>query len=216
MSERRWVIYGLVSERSGAVRYVGFSTKPQARLARHLQCSRAASPRYLVHRWIGELLRQGRTPRMVILQRGKGHGWQEAERRWIARLAFLRLLNATPGGEGWHVSPEARARAAETLRKREFTPEHRARISAAKRGVPRTDADKVRARLSKVQANNIGRRLTLSAEGAAARSANGKRMGAVNARAMWDSMTDEERRRRSDAAREQMRRVWAERRSSGA
>lgn len=134
-----WTIYGLHDPRTGAIRYVGFTTAtPAKRLKGHI--SHALTDRRLpVHRWIAKLLRLGLFPFVSELEHGEGE-WESRERWWIAhfRLINLDMLNVGDGGE-FSVPDEARKRAGAKLKNRYFSPEHRARISAAKMGCKRPD-----------------------------------------------------------------------------
>lgn len=182
-----WFIYALVSPNSGAVRYVGFSRKPKERLRRHIAKGREESPRYPVHRWVAALIARGQVPIMQILEQGAGTSdWKEAERRLIAAHASSKLLNVSPGGQEAVVPKESRERAREKLKLRVFSDEHRRKISEAKRGVPRSDADAVRERLRAVCAANKGKKMNLSDAERARRSEMARRLrarqlGAANA-----------------------------------
>lgn len=87
----------------------------------------------------------------------------EAERRWIALLRSrgARLTNHTDGGDGGSgkVSPEARAKISAALRGVPLTKEHREKLSRAHRGKKLSDAHKLQVSLS-----GKARKLKLSAE----------------------------------------------------
>lgn len=213
----QWWIYALCDPIAPdvRVRYVGASRTPATRLQQHIATARRPAPNLPVHRWIRELLDSGLVPELHILQAVPlAKPWQAAERRWIASFAGSELLNVAPGGHSWPPIPsQARASARAKLKERVFTDEHRARISAAKTGVARTDAGAVAERLRAVAKANVGKRMDITDEERARRREAALQLAAGNS-ARWAALSSEERARRSDAAREQMRRVWAERRKA--
>lgn len=149
-------IYGLVDPRTNAIRYVGKTNRPRARLRAHI----AAVDRKPCHKsaWIKSLLALEIEPTLVILEEiPPGGDWAARERDWIAALP--NLTNQTAGGEGTlgrtlsaetrekirakalerepaHgrvATPEQRAAQAAKMRGRTLTAEHRAKISEANR-----------------------------------------------------------------------------------
>lgn len=132
-----WVIYGLCCPLTNVVRYVGVTTDLARRLRRHLS-SRQLARQTPVYEWLRLLAKGGLRPTLRVLEQGDAlRDWREAERRWIARLPDL--LNVLRGGQCACIPPASRKAAGEKLRGRVFSKEHRAKISAAKRGVPRPD-----------------------------------------------------------------------------
>jgi DNA-binding transcriptional regulator YiaG len=121
-------IYGLYDPRSGALRYVGKTDRPEQRLANQM------NERGDTHRchWLQELRSLGLRPTQQILTAvPRGDDWQMAERWRIAVALHMRdpLTNATDGGDGvCGLSPEARAKMAATWVGRKHTPEARARM----------------------------------------------------------------------------------------
>lgn len=101
IENREWVIYVLVDPRDSKVRYVGFTVNAKARLRDHCKDSELKRDYYRC-RWIKSLKALGLKPVMVIIQHGRGKGWQEAEQKWIAhyRDEGAQLTNRTDGGEG--------------------------------------------------------------------------------------------------------------------
>lgn len=100
MTEREWHIYTLSDPRTGQVRYVGVTFRGKARFREHL--SRAVTGGK-THRdnWIRSLIAINLRPVYLIIETGRGDGWQEAERHWIARYRETsRLTNLTDGGDG--------------------------------------------------------------------------------------------------------------------
>jgi hypothetical protein len=139
--DRAWVIYALRDPRNGDTRYIGFTSRlrPRERLRHHISASN--NPRTPVHSWIKTLIAAGVKPEFIILETGFGPTWADRERAFIAefRARGHRLLNLSEGGESPNVSPEARKRAGQKLRNRYFSPDHRRRISEAKKGSTRPD-----------------------------------------------------------------------------
>ena len=86
--------------RSGSIRYVGVTLRKR-RLVEHISRARKMGR---THRdcWIRGLLALGAKPEWAILEEGRGDGWQDAERTWIATLRSQgeRLTNLTDGGDG--------------------------------------------------------------------------------------------------------------------
>lgn len=208
MTRDRWFIYGLAEPGSDTVRYVGVTSDMLGRLRQHM--SKAKTGGVLpVNAWIRSL---GIQPRMMLLEDGVGDdGWREAERRWVALTP--NALNVSPGGGELAIPPESRARAGEKLKSRYFSQEHRARISAAKTGKPRADREAIAERNRAMASGRIGVRMKFTEEGLASKRKSGKRFVEA-ARRYWATASAEERLRRSELAREQMRRVWAERRAA--
>ena len=124
-------VYGLAStEAPTLIRYVGQTIRStEKRLREHI--THAQRTNYPVNRWIRKVLAAGHRVVLVVLEQNGTPG--DAEIEWIARLKAdgARLVNATSGGPGV-LSPSE---------------ETRARLSAAKIGVPKSQAhrDKLRA-----------------------------------------------------------------------
>lgn len=145
------VIYAL--RHGNEIRYVGKTCgKPERRLRDHLLAARR-NPRTPLHSW----LKKHGKPVLVVLESDPPGSLDEAERAWIATLRGYgcRLLNMTPGGDGWPKgrpqSPESNTKRSQTQsgrkrpadlvertaaahRGRKRSPETCARISAAKTG----------------------------------------------------------------------------------
>ncbi len=208
---REFVIYALC-EIDGRVRYIGATAQhpPQRRVNRHMRDVRLGS-QYPVHRWIRRLVANGGLPLLTIIDRGVGE-WAEREILWIAHFRSLYgdMLNLANGGQGGDATPtEARKRAAEKLKHRYFSPEHRARISAAKTGQPRTDAEAVRQRLKKVSEANRGKKMNLSDAERDRRRA--MLTGGKIANEYWASVTPKQRFVHAEKSRKTMLAVWARR-----
>jgi group I intron endonuclease len=171
--DKPWVIYALSDPRNGVVRYVGKANNPKRRLAMHLR--KASKGQEHNHRicWLLGLIRAGIRPIISILETGIGSGWQEAEKKWIRAFRDLGndLVNATDGGEGTEgyvqsmehrakisdamkrtMTPERRARIAETSLGRRHTPESKAKLSAKHRG--KTLSPEHRAKLGAAHVGN--------------------------------------------------------------
>jgi predicted GIY-YIG superfamily endonuclease len=93
-------IYALLEPDSDDVRYIGKADNPKSRLSEHVNY-RAESRTYKSH-WIQSLQKQGKNPKLVILEEVPVEQWQEAERRWVAHYQEkgARLTNIHPGGWG--------------------------------------------------------------------------------------------------------------------
>lgn len=87
----RWLIYGLIEERTGCLFYVGKTHKRREhRLREHLEAAHEGS-RYPVHHHIRKILAAGDAPGIFVLQRIKpSDSWQEAERFQIRYWRELR------------------------------------------------------------------------------------------------------------------------------
>jgi len=172
---RPWFVYTLHDPRlPDVVRYVGWTTCPKRRLATHLRDARTGQDQTHCGHWKRTLLVDEVLPVMVVLESGHGGGYGESEIRWVAHYRALsgdKLTNLTKGGDG-------------TLG-RVNSPEHRAAISAYRKGckaTPEARANMSRAHqgkkmppevVAKIAAANRGRKQ--SAEERAKRSAAGQK-----------------------------------------
>ena len=95
-------IYGLYCPDSHAIRYIGKSVNPKARLQRHLSSAANGNLKHHAANWIRGLLSRGLKPRLVHLEAVDESDWQDAEKRWIAFAlsSGWPLTNSTLGGEG--------------------------------------------------------------------------------------------------------------------
>lgn len=107
-------IYGLVCPIAGVVRYVGKSTRPQARLRAHIHGAVREAYDHHTSRWLRKLKAADLEPTLIILHEvAEGERWQDAERAFIASAPDRgwKLTNSTAGGEGLdYIDPEADAR----------------------------------------------------------------------------------------------------------
>lgn len=128
VSSKKYTVYALVDprheRRNDGVRYIGITKRrPASRLWQHIYYAKHGRKGVLTrnHRenWIRSLIREGVCPEIVPLEETDDWG---REQWWIIkkREHGCKLVNGTNGGEG---SPY------------NFTPEHRAKISAAKTGM---------------------------------------------------------------------------------
>lgn len=146
LSIRPVFIYGLTDPESGAIRYIGKSTRPVERLTNHM------NDRSRCHRtnWLREIKARGQRPGMVILERVDGAWpWQESERFWIAyaRSNGWPLTNNTSGGDGVPDLPtESRARIASTWKGRKHKTDSIEKMRAASAG--RKHSNETKARMS--------------------------------------------------------------------
>ncbi len=111
-------IYALVDPRTGAIRYIGITSKIlKRRLSAHIAVAKAGEQ---THRaaWIRNLLSQALTPAIVLLQETDDVA---REAYWIAeyRAMGADLTNGTAGGEGLpNPSPETRQRISQAMKAR--------------------------------------------------------------------------------------------------
>lgn len=162
-------VYGLLSTRDGVVRYVGQTTRTvRSRLLGHLRdAERLAAENIRVASWI--LRERAGGFRIEALTLEHNATWNETEVAVIAeyRAAHAPLLNMTRGGDGGGTfsgrrhTEETKQRMSISGTGRIFSADHRARLSAAKKGskgVPgfagHTHTSGARARIS---AGNKGR-----------------------------------------------------------
>lgn len=140
-SDIPWYVYTLTDPRTNEVRYVGWTTNLPRRLREHI----AEPRRYRTHKsnWIRSVLADGQKPILIVVETGKGEGWEAVECKWIAayRAQGCNLTNATDGGNGALrrvFTPETRQKISATKRARGIPPESRERITAASRGRKQT------------------------------------------------------------------------------
>lgn len=132
----RVFIYTLHCPTTGKVRYVGKTQNPTARLKEHLKLrSRESSHR--VH-WLRSLAAKGLCPIMTIVDSVFAMNWPSWEAAYIDFFTSsgYDLVNSNGGGQGG-MSPETAAKRSGVNHHffgKKFSPEHRDRLSAAKKG----------------------------------------------------------------------------------
>ena len=100
IEERAWHIYVLSDPRAAGVpRYIGVTFRGVARRVVEHVCRARTGGRTHRDCWLRSLLAAGVEPAVDVVQSGRGEGWQEAERSWIAKHRQA-LVNSTDGGEG--------------------------------------------------------------------------------------------------------------------
>lgn len=127
---------------SGLTRYIGKTTgRLNNRLSAHISEAKRGIRRYHRSNWINSMLRDGHTPSIRLIETVEGDGAAE-EIYWIARLREMNwpLINNTNGGEGVvgfvpFFSPEHRAKISAAKKGKKFTAQHCANLSAARKGI---------------------------------------------------------------------------------
>lgn len=143
MTNSKCIIYGLVDPRTLMVRYVGLSSNGLVRPKTHRNQSVLAVDRTRKANWIRSLLADGLDYQIVVLQESSVDRLNEDEVWWLkyGQASGWPLTNLRGGGDvqfGWSVEPETRAKIAAAHRGKTLTPEHRAKISAGLKRVPRS------------------------------------------------------------------------------
>lgn len=133
-------IYCLKDPLTGDIRYIGKTDNLKKRFSAHIKGS--VKKKTHLGCWLKSLL--GEKPILVVLHEvAENESWAEEERRYIscARAMGVDLVNATDGGEGasgWIPAPETRAKmsaARKGVPRGPASPEARAAMSVAHRGV---------------------------------------------------------------------------------
>lgn len=165
MSARQWEIYLLIDPRTDLVRYVGVTFRGKKRFNEHMSRATMGGK---THRdnWIRLLISLGSRPVYRVIEQGRGDGWQDAERRWIAHYRqSCDLVNHTDGGDGtpgYVPTPELRQKWSAmragvpyppdripAMKGKRHTSEARAKISAA--GAGRVQTRNAREKISKAR-----------------------------------------------------------------
>lgn len=136
------IIYGLIDPRNNQLRYIGKTTCGlQRRLRLHLT-RRNLTPKRHSSRWLAGLVAAGMEPEIFSIEEIAAVGdWVEAEQFWISYFRFIGadLTNLVDGGEGvsgYRFSEERKRQLSELFKGRQFDDVWKAKISAAKKGVP--------------------------------------------------------------------------------
>lgn len=129
------IIYGLLDPLTDEIRYIGRSSSGLKRAKHHMKKSVLVKDFTHKGHWLKKL---GLPPVVLVLEEVYGESLAEREVWWIAfgRSEGWPLTNETDGGEGGHTG-------------RRFTPEHRARISAANKGRQLTEEQRAKLAASK-------------------------------------------------------------------
>ena len=103
------LIYGLTDPASGCIRYVGKTSCPlKKRYKEHI--GRSKEMKTHKQRWIQTVLRDGKTPGVVVLEECTEDNWSEREVFWIASFPKEQLTNTSAGGRGMMHTPETLAK----------------------------------------------------------------------------------------------------------
>jgi len=117
MTNNKTYIYGLVDPRSGLIRYIGKSNKPDKRLGNHInRCNKSISHK---NSWIIGLLKNDLRPELIIIDEVDISEWEFWEKHYIKLFKTwgFNLVNSTNGGECGSSDPEVLKRMVETRRK---------------------------------------------------------------------------------------------------
>ena len=142
-------IYGLFDPRNYQLRYVGKADNVEKRLSQHIKQvkHRQYKNRYVCN-WIRQLLSEGLTPSVEILEECTQGSWKEKEIAWITdcKKFGLKLCNLTNGGDGtqgYVFSDETKQKLSDmrrgkttSLKGQSISEEHRDNISKALKGKP--------------------------------------------------------------------------------
>lgn len=165
-------IYALIDPTTSQARWVGrTSTRLCNRLSAHCTTARGAGGKKMgCTDWIADLLARGHRPEIVTLELAKD--WEEAEQFWIGYFRFMGadLLNISPGG---YIVADETKRKLGGRQKGKRRPEHViAAISAAHRGVPKSEDQK-----QKIAASLRGRKIPDAVRDKISTSLAGRRLG---------------------------------------
>lgn len=118
---KRFYIYALKDPTTGAIRYIGVTTRPKLRLREHIQPSNVKKSNHRAC-WIRSLASKGLRPEIEFLAQAGANTWEQDEIDYISVFKSLGcdLINHTDGGGGLLNPP----------------PAVRAKISAPKIGKP--------------------------------------------------------------------------------
>ena len=163
---RPWYIYGLFSDAAedDRIRYVGKTKQtPEVRFQSHLR----QSIHHKTHlgSWLRKLAASRRTPDLILLETGVGHGVDEAEKWHIAFWKYSgQLVNHTAGGDGGELldgpageatreklrlaqnDPTAKAKRRAFANAQWADPVYREKLETANRTSPRVQAQLARLR----------------------------------------------------------------------
>lgn len=130
-------IYALKDPITGAIRYIGATTRPHRRSLEHVYCAAKQTN----HRacWIRSLLSKNLKPEFELLAQVPKSEWPQHEIDYIAAFRSMGcdLTNATSGGDGnggYVFTPEDCARISTAKLGKKLSSETRARMSVAKKG----------------------------------------------------------------------------------
>lgn len=139
-------IYALVDPSTKQVRYIGKTANPKARYTNHITHSRVAKFRDIpVYKWIRNLEKYGKMPKMVVLEEVPLMRWESVEQHYIEKYREEgNLLNVQDGGmwlngfQGRQHSEESKKKTSQSLKGRipwnagkTLSEEHKNKIKAS-------------------------------------------------------------------------------------
>lgn len=217
--ERPWEIYTLSDPRTNLIRYVGVTFRGKRRFNEHMSRAVCGGKTHRDY-WIRSLIAVELRPLYQVIQKGRGSGWQDAERFWIAKYReSFDLVNLTDGGDGnpgYVPTPELRKKWSEMRRGvpyapdrvpamlgKNHTPEARAKIAAAGTGRKHSEAAKKKVSMArkgkplpeeqkrKLSAAHLGKKLTKGHKRKiAAATTNRKPVVCIETDEVYPSITD--------------------------
>lgn len=95
-------IYALTDPVTDEVRYVGKADRVKVRYVSHLREARSGKDSYKCN-WIRQLINNGQTPKLIVLEEISQDEWKKAEIYYIEEFKRLghNLTNLAKGGEGF-------------------------------------------------------------------------------------------------------------------
>jgi len=131
----KYYVYHLIDPRTNLPRYVGKGSGE--RISYHTQLVISGEKHYnpKLHNWISKLFWLGLKPiEFKVFEIDDEHSAFEMEKEEISRIGIENLCNLHEGGRGGRVSDESIEKIRKSLIGREFSEDHRKRLSASALG----------------------------------------------------------------------------------